>query len=168
MGELIHHFGIDWKLLSAQVVNFLVLLFLLRRFAYKPIIGMLKKRREEIEKGLRFTKEAEEKLRHVGEEREEVLKGARNEALKLVSAAESEARKRKDEAVKEAARKSEEVVLAAKRIIQEEKAKMGEEVYQSAESLIKLGVAKVLGKMPAEKRDEELIREALKELKTAR
>lgn len=167
MSELIQHFGIDWKLLLAQVVNFAILLILLKKFAYKPIFNMLRKRREEIEKGLRFTKDAEEKLKRVGEEREEVLKGARGEALKIVGDAEQTGRQRKDEAIKEAARKSEEVMMQAKRAIEEEKAKMGEEIYKGAEMLVKIGIAKVLKKMPSEERDAALIKTALHELRSA-
>ena len=114
MSELIKHFGIDWKLLAAQVVNFAILLFLLKRFAYKPILGMLKKRREEIEKGLKFTKDAETKLNLIGEEREEVLKTARQEALKIVGDAEHTGRIRKDEALTKAAELLAELGLEAR------------------------------------------------------
>lgn len=165
MSELIRHFGIDWKLLLAQAVNFFILLVILKKFAYGPVLKMLKKRKEEIEKGLKFTKEAGEKLENIGKEREEIMKTARSEALKVVSEAADTARLRRDEAVGEAARKSEEIITAARKVIKEEKAKTGEEVYKEAGSLIKLGIVKVLGKMPAKERDEELIREALKELK---
>lgn len=128
---------------------------------------MLRKRREEIEKGLKFTKDAGEKLARIGEEREEVLKSARGEALAIVREAESTGKTRKDEIAMEAARKSESIIADAKRAIEEEKAKMGEEVYRDAEGLIRSGIAKVLGKMSPEERDEVLIQEALRELKTA-
>ena len=38
MSELLSKLGIDWRLLIAQLINFLILLFVLRRFAYKPIL----------------------------------------------------------------------------------------------------------------------------------
>lgn len=128
---------------------------------------MLRKRREDIEKGLKFTKEAGEKLERIGEEREAVLKDARVEALSVVREAEATAKVRKDESAIEAVKKSESIIADTKRAIGEEKAKMGEEVYRDAEGLIRLGIAKVLGKMPAEERDGGLIQEALRELKTA-
>lgn len=166
MSELIRHFGIDWKLLLAQAVNFFILLIILRKFAYGPLMRMLKRRKEEIEKGLKFTKESEDKLKRIGEEREEVLKEARGEALAVVSEAERAAKIRRGDILKEAALKSENVIAEAKRTIEEEKAKMGEAVYRDAESLIGLGIARVLGKMPHPERDKELIQEALGELKT--
>lgn len=165
MDELIKHFGIDWKLLLAQAVNFLILLVVLKKFAYGPILKVLKKRKDEIERGLKFTKEAGERLEQIEEEKEAVLKEARGEALGIVSQAENMAKIRKDEIVGEAAKKSGAVVAEAKRVIAEEKAKMGEEVYESAGELVRLAVAKVLGKMPAKDRDSVLVQEALGELK---
>jgi len=85
---------IDWFTLGAQIVNFLVLVFLLKRFLYKPILAAMDKRRQKL--AAKF-KEAEEKDRAAAEERqrflalqeelrksvdEEVLK-ARREAAKL-------------------------------------------------------------------------------------
>ncbi len=166
MSELIKHFGIDWKLLLAQAVNFFILLVILKKFAYGPVLKMLKKRKGEIERGLNLTKEAEERIRQIGEEREEVLKEARSGALSLVSEAERTAKIRKEEIAQEAVKKAENIIFEAKRMIEEEKSKMGEEVYKDAKELMRLGIAKVLGKMPSEERDEEFIKEALRELKT--
>lgn len=166
MTELIKHFGIDWRLLLAQAANFLILLWILKRFAYGPILRILKKREEEIKKGLRYTKEAEEALANVGALKEEILAEARGEALKIVSQAEDTAKRRKDEMIKEASARAEAVVADAKKIIGEEKAKMKESIYGEAEEIVRLGLAKVLGKIPAEERDRELIQEALKELKS--
>ena len=50
MSELFSKLGIDWKLLIAQIINFLVLLFVLYKFAYRPILSMLEKRTKKIEK----------------------------------------------------------------------------------------------------------------------
>jgi len=167
LSELITHFGIDWKLLLAQAVNFLILLVVLKKFAYGPILKILRKRREEIAKGLKFTQEAKERLEKIGEEREVVLKESRIEALQIVSNAERTAKTRQEEIVKEAARKSEAVVLEAKRAIVEEKAKMGEQVYKETRGLVRTALARVLGKMPSDDRDDVLVSEALKELKSA-
>lgn len=165
MSELLHNFGVDWKLLLAQAVNFGVLIFLLAKFAYRPILAMLKKRREDIEKGIRFTKDAEEQLSNADMMSERKIADARRNALVIVADAEQVAKVRKEEIAAEAARKSEEIVADARRLIGQEKAKMSEEVYGDAENLVRLGIARVLGKMPSEKRDEALIRDALMELK---
>ena len=166
MSELIHEFGIDWKLLLAQAVNFLVLLYVLKRFAYAPILNMLQKRREEIEKGIRMRDEAEENLKQIDVLKEKTLEVAKAEALQIVSKGEAIAKEKKDEILADTAKKSESIIAEAKRLIREEKAKMGEEVFNDAKELVREGVAKVLGKMEPEERDRVLIQKALEELKS--
>lgn len=166
MSEFITNFGIDWRLLLAQVVNFFLLLFLLKKFAYKPILAMLAKRRQEIEKGFELRREAEETLKRADELRAATLQQARTDSLAMVNEAEQAGKKRQEEIVAEAAKKSEQIIRDAKRIIMQEKAIMGEEVYATAHELIKQGLVKVLGKIPHEERDRQLIRDALAELKT--
>ena len=168
MSELISKLGIDWRLFLAQVVNFFILLFLLKKFAYKPILAMLAKRRGEIEKGFELRREAEETLKNADKLRDQTLQQARADSLAMVNEAEQAAKKRQEEIVGEAAKKSEAIVQDAKRINGQKKAMMGEEVYVVAHELMRKGLVKVLGKMPHEERDNQLIRDALAELKTIR
>ena len=53
---------INWKILLGQIVNFAVLFFALKFFVYKPLLSLLKTRREKIEEGVNKSKQAEEKL----------------------------------------------------------------------------------------------------------
>lgn len=149
----------------AQAANFFILLFLLWRFAYRPILGILKRRREEIEKGLEFTKKAEEELRDVEIARENTIKKAHKAALAIVGEAEETGQKKKEEILAEARKKVEDVIADAKRAIAEEKAKMGEAVFANARELVRLGVAQVLGKLPSEEKNRALVDEALKKLR---
>ena len=164
MSELIKEFGIDWKLLAAQAINFFVLLYVLKRFAYTPILNMLRKRTEEIEKGIRFRDEAEENIKQIGILKEKTLEAAKSEAFGIVSKGETLAKEKREEILAETAKKSESIITEAKRLIREEKAKMGEEVFRDAEELVRQGIAKVLGKMESEERDRILIQQALEEL----
>lgn len=158
-------FGLDWRLLVAQAVNFFILFLILKKFAYRPILEMLKKRKERIEAGLFFTKEAEERLARVEELSEQKLEEARKKAFEVVKEGEQIARVRKEEVIKEAMDKAEAVVEEAQRAIVQDKAKIEEEVYEEAQELIREGIVKVLRKMPAEARDHVLIEEALRELR---
>lgn len=165
MEEILHNLGIDWKLLLAQVINFFILFFILRQFVYKPIVGILKKRREEIEKGLEFTKTAEENLRNADAIKLQTVKEAKEKALGIVSDAESTANARREEILKEAAAKRESVVGEAKIIIDEHKNKVLEGVYSNAEGFLRLALEKVLGRMSTADRDQQLIKDALKEIR---
>ena len=85
-----------------------------------------------------------------------------------MSGAEETAKKKKAEIVAEAQRKVEGVIADAKRTIAQERAKMDEELYKDAEEVVRAGIGKVLGELPSEVRDRNLIQKALRELKTIR
>ncbi|MDP3710585.1 MAG: F0F1 ATP synthase subunit B [bacterium] len=168
MSELIHNFGIDWRLLVTQAINFFILLFILKKFAYKPILEMLRKRRDGIEAGIRMKKEAEERLRHIAQEREKTLEETRKESLAILAKTETAAKDLRAEMLADAAQKAEGVLNEAKKIIGEEKNKMRDEFFKDAAGLVRLGIEKTLNRMTPEERDAKLIQEALVELKTIR
>lgn len=165
MQEIIHSFGVDWKILLAQVVNFFILLVILTKFVYKPLIQMLHKRRDDIEKGIEFTKKAEENLRDANLTKENIAKGAKEEALKIISSAEDAANIKSKEIIAEGGRKRDGMVAEAKGIIEEHKNKSLDTLHSNAESLVRAGMEKVLGKMSPADRDKELIKETMKEIR---
>jgi len=89
--------GIDWRLLLSQAVNFFLLLFILRLFVYKPLVNVLKERRQKIEEGLAKAEEAEERLHEVDEIGRQKIKAAEGEAAEI-KGAEARIKLRKAEA----------------------------------------------------------------------
>lgn len=168
MLQLFTQFGVDWKLLLAQVVNFAILVFLLQRFAYKPVIKMLDLRRNKIKEGMEASAASKQKLAEAEETKKEILVKADKEAVAVVSAAEGTAEKRGNEILAVAHEKGEQVIVTARKRSDEERLKMAEEFGQNAEVLIGRSLAKVLAKMSSEERDRALISEAVRELKTAK
>ena len=77
MEKLIAEFSVG--LFFWQTLLFLALLFLLRKFAWKPILGAVNSREESIKKALDSAKEAEEKMASITAKNEEFLKQARKE-----------------------------------------------------------------------------------------
>jgi len=77
MEKLIAEFSVG--LFFWQTLLFLTLLFLLRKFAWKPILGAVNSREESIRKALDSAKEAEEKMASITAKNEEFLKQAREE-----------------------------------------------------------------------------------------
>ncbi len=65
-----------------QVINFLVLLFLLNIIVYKPIRGILNKRKEEIDSSLGMTDELKRKIEKYSTEIEENIDSTRKQGLK--------------------------------------------------------------------------------------
>ena len=63
MGEIINSFGLDWKIFTAEIVNFSVILALLYFFVFKKIFTQLEARKKIIEKGIQNSEKSQEILR---------------------------------------------------------------------------------------------------------
>lgn len=80
MEEIIKNFGIDWRLISSQIFNFAILAVALWYFLYTPVLSMIEKRRQTIEKGLTDAAEAGRSRKDAEKEKAEIVKTAHDEA----------------------------------------------------------------------------------------
>lgn len=90
--EALANLGIDWKLLLAQVVDFVIVLLVLKRFAYQPMLKLLDERTAKIEKGLADAEHAGQKLSEI--ETKEDIAEARTEAKRILAETDEVAKKR--------------------------------------------------------------------------
>ena len=97
--ELLTNVGINGKLLLAQSVNFVILLFVLYKFAYGPVLKLLTERTSKIEKGLKDSEYAQKKLIEITEKEREIFTRARKQAQEIVAKAEEVAMKNKEEII---------------------------------------------------------------------
>lgn len=155
--EALANLGIDWKLFLAQAVNFLILLFVLRRYAYKPMLEFLENRSERIEKGLKDAEAATVKLSEMEEKEKQVLGAARTEAHALVTAAEESAKKRDQERMAETEEKVRHLVDDARTKIEDEKAKMLLEVKTEIAETVTSAVEKILREKMDATKDKQII-----------
>lgn len=102
MDQLFSAFGIDWKLLVAQAVNFGVLFAALTYLLYKPTMKTLDERRQKVAQGVKDAEAASAKLASADEEVSVKLKGAESEAEGIVASARETAGQEKARIVKEA------------------------------------------------------------------
>ena len=157
--EALANLGIDWKLFLAQAVNFLILLFILRRYAYRPMLEFLEKRSDRIEKGLKDAEAATKKLSEMGEKEKKVLKDARHEAKALIEAAEISAKKRDAERLAETELKTKRFLEEVRTKIEDEKKKSIAEVKQEIAEVVTVAVEKVLREKMDTTKDRELIKQ---------
>lgn len=142
--ELISKLGIDWKLLAAQIVNFFILLFVLYKFAYKPVLDMLEKRSKTIEKGIHDAKASEERLKEIEQTRRKILDEASREVGKLLEKAKADAEAMKKDLMANANEQAEDLLRRTKALVAEEKEKMTEDVKKEVAKFIILATGKIL------------------------
>lgn len=160
--ELLNNLGINGKLLLAQIINFLILLFVLYKFAYGPILKMLEERTDKIEKGLKDADESHKKLAEIVQKEKEVMAEARKEAQAIIVKAEEQAKKSKDGIAIEAKAQAEKIMQDTEKKIEEEKNKMLAEVKGEVAKLVVLATEKVIAEKLDVAKDKEIIEKSLK------
>ncbi|MDR1457956.1 MAG: F0F1 ATP synthase subunit B [Puniceicoccales bacterium] len=85
-------FGIDWHLLLIQGVNFLCVVFVLYRFAFRPVLKTMDARRAEIESGLKYASDMKLELENLNSQRQNMIDGARTEAAEIIFTAQQQAK----------------------------------------------------------------------------
>lgn len=75
--------GIEWPLLISQIINFLILIVLLRMFLYKPVLNMLNARKERIAQSMKDAERVSAAAREAEAQKAQILEGARREAQEI-------------------------------------------------------------------------------------
>lgn len=116
--ELLKNFGFDPVLLIAQVLNFLIILFVLKRFLYKPLLDMLKKRQETIKEGLKQAEDSRIMLEKAEEKENEIIKKARTTGENLLNEAKKDAEDTARKIEEKAKQEAEKLIADAKKQIE--------------------------------------------------
>ena len=150
-------------MLIAQLINFLILLFVLRRFAYKPLLKLLDERKQKIANGLANAQKAKSNLEEAEKERQEIISTAKKGASEIISLAEAAAQKNREETLKEAKTGVEKIIAEARKQIESEKNKMIGEIKSEITELVILATEKTVSIKLDDKKDKELIEKIIKE-----
>lgn len=85
MQEILHAFGIDWRLIVIQIFNFGILVGILWYFLYTPLLKILRDREEKIKKGVADAEAAAETRAAADLTKQEIIKEAHTEAAQIVN-----------------------------------------------------------------------------------
>src|SRR5437879_5541998 len=103
-------FGWDPRLFFSQVISFIIVALLLKRFAYKPILNVLQQRREQIAQAHLNAEKIKQQLAEAEQRHAEILAKANAEAQKMIEEARTSAAHLSD-------RKQQEAIAAAEQIL---------------------------------------------------
>jgi F-type H+-transporting ATPase subunit b len=119
--EFFNAFGVDLPKLLFQIANFLLLLWLLNRFLFSRVVGMLDERSSRISRGLEDAEVAARDRELARAEREAAVSEARNEAAEMLASANKIATDTRNEILAEARSEAEKVTERARDEITAEK-----------------------------------------------
>ena len=159
--ELLNNLGINGSLLLAQLINFGILLFVLYKFAYGPVLKILEERTKKIEKGLKDAESSHKKLAEISEKESAVLVEARKNAQEIIKKSEEVAVKNAEGIVMLAKEQSDKLLEDAKKQIKQEKAKILAEVKTEVANLVMLATEKIIDEKLDSVKDGILIKKAI-------
>ena len=164
MSEIFEKLGLDYKLIIAQIVNFVLLLIILQRLAYKPVLKMLKDRTEKIEKSLRQAKKIEEELKNTEETKLAEIKKAKKESQEIIKEAYETSEKRSQESIERTKIKTQEIVEKAKQEIKAEKESSIQEAKKEISDISIQIAQKIIGKNIDKNKQKDLVDDVLKKV----
>ena len=148
----------------AQILNFLILVVILRAVAYKPVVRMLQARQDKIAESLTKADEDVEKAEAVLKEYQEQLSGARVKAQAIIDKASKRAQEEREASVLETKREIEQMKKAAQAEIQRERALAVEQLKGEVVALSMAAAGKIIAKNLDAGENEQLIREFVNKL----
>jgi F-type H+-transporting ATPase subunit b len=163
--ELLKTFGVDPILLGAQIINFLIIFYLLKRFLYKPVLGMLKKREDKIKEGVKQAEEARVTLEKTLEQEKKILTKAQDEARKLIESAKDQAKEVGREIEENTKQQAEKILLDAKAQIEQDTKRIEEELGNKISILAEEMLEKSLQGVFGEKEQKQILDKAIKNIK---
>ena len=161
---LLQDLGVDGPKLIAQLINFAIVLFVLWRFAYKPVFEMLETRRKTIAESMDNAEKIKTELAETQAERDKVLAEANQKAQEMIADAKEAAQQVGEAEGQKAVKQAEEIIRKAREATDADREQMMSELKAEIGRLVVETTAKVSGKILTAEDQQRLIDETNREL----
>ena len=148
------------------ILTFLVLLGLLAKFAWRPLLAALEQRQEAIRKSLDDVRQAKQELEKVHAESAKLLAQARAEADSIVSATRSDVNQFREEMRQRARTEAEGIVKNAERQIEQETARALQQIRHEAVDISVSIASKLLQRNVSKDDNARLIEDTFKQIES--
>jgi len=156
--------GINWGLLIAQLFNVIILIWLLTRWLYQPVLNMLQERTRRIQEAIRNEEQIKEQLARATQDYDAEIARARKEAAGVLAQAQERARAQEAEIIAQARIEADRVRSEAREQALQERDQLLREVKGQLADLVTLTASKVLSAELSATGHDRLIEESLAEL----
>lgn len=162
--EIFETFGLEWQLVVAQIINFIIIYFILKKYLYKPLLRMIAQRQDLAKESVEKSQESEKVLEKAEAQEKIIIQKAQTSSKQIITDAKETAEEIVKSAEIQAKKQSEATIAEAKIQIQQEteiaQAKLNEYVSTLSIQLLKKSLSNVF----TEKEQQEIIQRAVKEL----
>lgn len=153
--------GIDWRILILQVLAFSVLVWLLGKYVYPPLVRAIDEREKTIAASVAAANEAEVRAEKSQKEIEKLLRDARKEADEILARSHAEATSQVAEAEAKAKTRADQIIKDAHVQLQADVAKARTALKKDTAELVALATEKIIHEKVDTRKDAELIDRAL-------
>jgi F-type H+-transporting ATPase subunit b len=150
------------------IATFLILLWLLAKFAWRPLLEALERRQETIRKSLDDAHQAKQDLERLNAESRKILTEARVQAEQILSQTRSDATRLRDELKQKAQAEAAGVMKNAERQIEMETARAVQQIRNEAVDISIAIASKLLERNVTREDNERLIEETFKQIEARR
>lgn len=162
---IVEKFGIDWPLLLAQGVNFVIVAFVIWQFGLKKVLLTVKEREEKIADSLKNAERIKLELEATEKQQQETLQEASLEAKKTIAVAQEKAKTYIESQKEEARKQADEIIEKAKSSMALERQRVLNDARDEIASLVVLTASKVLQRELGDDEKSRFSESAAKEIK---
>jgi F-type H+-transporting ATPase subunit b len=155
--------GINWGLLIAQIFNVVLLVWLLTRFLYRPVLNMLNERTRRIQDSLKETEQVKEQLANAKQDYDAELARARQEAGAILAQAQERAKLQEVEIIAQARQEADRIRSDAREQAVQEREGLLRDLKNQMADLVTATASRVLG-AELKSNHDQLIEESLASL----
>ncbi len=144
--ELLTSLGIEWKLLVAQIINFGILVFVLYKLVYKPLLKVLDERSKMVQDAKDGASKVDAKLEEIKRLEESTLAEARKRGAEIIKETEAAALVLKGRLEKDAAESASKVIREAEVRMKAENDKLHSELKAEMKEIVAGAIESTVGK----------------------
>ncbi|OGK64464.1 hypothetical protein A2313_03205 [Candidatus Roizmanbacteria bacterium RIFOXYB2_FULL_41_10] len=156
--------GIDLKVMTAQIINFILLLILFKKFVYKPFLQALKNQAKKEQEALAKIEDYENKEKVLYDRKLQLEKDYEEKLKKMYSKMKKETSEAKRQILKEAQSEAEELRRHNLELIEADRNKMFNEVKQESTKIALALSEKALSEIVGRSLQSEIVKEVVKKL----
>ena len=157
-------FGVNWWLFISQCISFVIVCWLLQKFAYKPILDVLAERRQRIADGLANAERIKQQLAEAQQTSSEIIAKANLEAQKMIDDARQAAKSLGERQAQQAVAEAEQIIAKSREASVIERDRMMADLRREVARLVVETTAKVTGKVLTPDDQRRLSEEAAHEI----
>lgn len=158
--------GLNGKLFAAQLINFSIVVFVMWKWVYTPLLAVMDKRSKEIADGIANAKQADQRLKDAAAEKERLIREAKGESMEILEETKKKADALRQKHLADTKGEIEKIADEAKMQISAERKASYDALQRDVATLVTEATAKVVSGLDASEH-RELIAQAIKDVSAA-